>query len=145
MESRNKVNGGEIMFGSEKQKIFEKEMEGRMQFIITAFQKQSERMDGLESRIEIMETILKNELKDKGAEPPKAYRATISGFSTGEDYEHLHKICEEISGKDMTFMFAGNPDALEIEIFSSDKDKLHQKAMWLIKKTNIEGLKYKVE
>jgi uncharacterized protein YoxC len=71
--------------------------------------------------------------------------ATIEGFQTQEAYDKLKKICEDITIKDETFRFEADDDNLEITIKSENKDDLHRRCMWLVKKTDIQNLKYNVE
>jgi hypothetical protein len=75
---------------------------------------------------------------------PREFVSTIRGFETEEDYQKFHDICTDIAIKDDTFKFEGNREAKEIYIYLNDKDLLHKKSMWLIKKTNISNLKYTI-
>lgn len=75
---------------------------------------------------------------------PREFTSTIRGFENEEDYEKFHNICSDIATRDETFKFEGNPDAKEIYLYSSDKNLLHKKSMWLMKKTNISGIKYTI-
>jgi hypothetical protein len=99
--------------------------------------KLAEKIDELEKKLNKMEESFK-------AKEEREYVSTIKGFETGEDYQKFHDICTDIAIKDETFKFEGNREAKEITVYSSDKDLLHKKSMWLIKKTNISSLKYTI-
>jgi hypothetical protein len=77
-------------------------------------------------------------------ERTKPMSAIITGL-TEETFQKLLNICSDISAKDETFVFDGNREALEVYIYGKDKDILHKRAMWLIKKTGIDGLRYRVD
>jgi hypothetical protein len=107
-------------------------------------------MEDLRRTIADME-IRFSELEKKFAEiekikeaMPKEFCSTIKGFENDEDYQKLHSICTDIATKDESFKFDGNSEAREIYIYSFDKDKLHKRSMWLVKKTGIENLIYTI-
>jgi len=94
-----------------------------------------EQLNRIEERLNKLELVMAKE---------RTYTSTIKGFNTEEDYQKFHDICSEIAIKDETFKFEGNREAKEIYIYLDDKDKLHKRSMWFIKKTNISNLKYTI-
>jgi len=113
------------------------------------------KIEGIETELGIVKTELSVvekrliELEEKFREfeqaiKPREYVSTIRGFETEEDYQKFHDICTDIAIKDESFKFEGNREAREIYVYLSDKDLLHKKSMWLIKKTNISNLKYTI-
>jgi hypothetical protein len=103
--------------------------------------KLGEKIDELEEKLNKLKESLK--AKEEKMEE-KTFKSTISGFITPEDYKKMEGICYDIADKDKTFEFEANSDIEEIYVYSPDKDQLHKKCMWLIKKTNIEELKYTI-
>jgi len=99
----------------------------------------------LEKKVEIIGQAVSELIKEreKVKEKEKKYEAVIYGFRTPEDYENFLKICESISEKDMGFEFEEKGKA--IVILSNDKDELHKKSLWLVKKTGLSDLKYIVK
>jgi len=70
--------------------------------------------------------------------------SVISGFGSEEDFDKFKHICTEIASKDGSFKFSINTLNKETYLQSSNRDELHKKSMWLIKKTGIENLKYTI-
>jgi len=70
--------------------------------------------------------------------------AVITGFLSEGDFEKMVNICIDISKKDKEFVFAGDPINMLVYLFDIDPDKLHKRCSWLINKTGIENLKYRV-
>jgi phage shock protein A len=71
--------------------------------------------------------------------------STIYGFQNSEDFEKMVKVLEDIALRDETLIWSGNADAREIVLYSTDKDALHKKSMWFVKKVGIANLSYRVE
>jgi hypothetical protein len=72
------------------------------------------------------------------------FKSRIYGFENIEDFQKLSGICSEIANKDSEFHFSLDLDSQEIVLSSNDKNALHKKSLWLINKTEIQNLKYKV-
>jgi hypothetical protein len=104
-----------------------------------------ERIVKIENDLKLMQDNIYDKLiKIEKAIEPKQFKAIFKLFSD-EDFEKLNGICSEIASKDESFIYDANYDDKEIILFSEDKDQLHKKSMWLVNKTGIQDLKYKVE
>lgn len=103
----------------------------------------------IKQKIDVIGEALSELIKDmktiKELIIPKTFTSTIKGFEVPEDYEKLKLICSDLTMKDETFKFEANDDDKEIYIYLEDKDQLHKKSMWLIKRTGIEGIKYTIK
>jgi hypothetical protein len=110
------------------------------------------KIEEMEKRIAQTESYLKaiqDDIYDKMIElekmlGPKKFTAVFQ-LSSLEDFNKLSSICSEIASKDGSFVFLTDTDNKEISVFSENKNELHKKCMWLVTKTGIEGLKYRVE
>jgi hypothetical protein len=74
----------------------------------------------------------------------KDFRARIFNFPDVEAYTKFKNICKGISLKDETFKYYTDDKNIEVLITSNNKDDLHKRGTWLVKKTEITGLKYSV-
>ena len=97
----------------------------------------------LEKKVEVIGQAVSELIKERKEKKEKAYESVIYGFKTFEDYENFVRICREIMEKDMSFDFEERGKT--IAIFSDNKDELHKRSLWLVKKTGIEDLKYTVK
>lgn len=103
------------------------------------------RNDDLEKKIEIIGqgvAELIKDVKEIKEQLKKKFVSEIFGFKNEEDFNKFLKICNDIAKKDSEFKYGKGE--LKIYLFSHDKDELHKKSMWLIKKTGIDGLYYSV-
>jgi hypothetical protein len=75
----------------------------------------------------------------------KKFYSTIAGFESENDLEKFSNICSDIALKDESFHFDVNRDMMEVEISDINKDKLHKRSLWLVKKTGIPNIYYKVK
>ena len=78
---------------------------------------------------------------------PKAesYSSIIMGFESEEDLEKFANICSDIALRDEGFRFDVNREMKEVCVTDDNKDKLHKRSMWLVKKTNISNIYYKIK
>jgi hypothetical protein len=100
------------------------------------YEEMQRKLNDLEKKLNAMET--------KFAPTEAKLVSKITGFGGEEEYEKMKNICEDISLKDESFRFRGNKESMEIFLESGDRDSLHKKSMWLIKKTGIKNLRYEV-
>jgi hypothetical protein len=106
----------------------------------------------IKGRLEYLELMMKkrndgdsiSELSHQYSRDPKKYLAIIKGFESDENFETLRAICETIAVKDETFIFESDSSSKEIAIKGSDKNELHKRALWLIKRTQLPSLKYDI-
>lgn len=102
-----------------------------------------ERLKDLEEVVKELIRILESKEPTKPSEPKKMLRAEIYGFANEADKEKFIKICKDIAAKDETFNF--KITERNITIYGDDKENLHKRGMWLVKRTGLEGLKYSVK
>jgi hypothetical protein len=98
-------------------------------------------IENIKARLDNIEKYLR-EKEAKELEKAGGFVSRIFGFEGDEDFDKLVNICSNIATKDQNFVFDYNRDSKEIFIYGDDKDSLHKRAMWLVKKTEIKGLKY---
>jgi hypothetical protein len=91
-----------------------------------------------------IQPIAKTEELDKVIGEQKRFTATIMGFLNTEDFEKVSNILGDIACKD-SIQYERDTEAMEIHIFDDDKDRLHKRAMWLVKKTDTPNIYYKVK
>lgn len=97
-----------------------------------------EELNHLKEKMNRLEELFQGK---KQAYPTKS---TISGFTDGDSLERLHRICLEIASKDASFKSDMDTSSMTITLYGDNKDVLHRRSMWLINKTGVQGLKYKI-
>jgi len=101
-----------------------------------------EKIDKIGEALAMLIEDVKN-LKEALSE--KEFCSTITGFESEEDFEKFRNILSDIGLKDESVKWAANHEEKEVYLYSKSKDELHKKSLWLIHKTGIKGLKYKID
>lgn len=68
----------------------------------------------------------------------------VSGFETESDFKKFVDIISEIGLRDETIKFVSSPEKMKVYILLDDFNQLHKKSLWMISKTDVQGLKYSV-